>query len=128
MLGKRYVDVMRGQLDKLEGQLEHLSEVADRIAERLATGGALHIHDTGHLLNQELVNRAGGLMAMTPLQYSFSVHNPVSAKHAARPPLARRTCVSPSRTPPWMLARSEPRMCSSSVRCRAERRTSSIWR
>ncbi|NLN91088.1 MAG: sugar isomerase domain-containing protein [candidate division WS1 bacterium] len=87
MLGKRYVDVMRGQLDKLEGQLEHLSEVADRIAERLATGGALHIHDTGHLLNQELVNRAGGLMAMTPLQYSFSVHNPVSAKHAARPPI-----------------------------------------
>jgi len=25
MLGKRYVDVMSGQLDKLEGQLEHLT-------------------------------------------------------------------------------------------------------
>lgn len=85
MLGKRYLDVMRGQLDKLEGQLGLLSDAAEQIAECLAAGGAVHIHDTGHLLNQELVNRAGGLMAMTPLQYSFSVHNPVSARHAARP-------------------------------------------
>lgn len=85
MLGRQYIGVMRGQLDKLEGQLQHLVEVADLIAERLAAGGALHIHDTGHMLNQELVNRAGGLMAMTPLQYSFTVHNPVSAKHGARP-------------------------------------------
>jgi uncharacterized phosphosugar-binding protein len=84
MLGKQYVDIMRGQLDKIEAQLDHIGEVADAIADRLAAGGALHIHDTGHLLNQELVNRAGGLMAMTPLQYSFSVHNPVSAKHGGR--------------------------------------------
>jgi uncharacterized phosphosugar-binding protein len=84
MLGQRYIERLRKMLDDHEGQLPAIGGAAEAIAERLAAGGALHIYDTGHLLNQELVHRAGGLLAMTPLQFSMAVNNPVSAKHAAR--------------------------------------------
>jgi uncharacterized phosphosugar-binding protein len=85
MLGERYIERLRTLLSFMEDQqLPTIRDAAEAIAERLATGGALHIHDTGHLLNQELVHRAGGLLAMTPLQFGMSVNNPVSAKHAAR--------------------------------------------
>lgn len=84
MLGLRYLDRLRTLLDHHQGQLGPIGDAAEAIAERLANGGALHVYDTGHLLNQELVHRAGGLLAMTPLQFGMSVTNPVSAKHAAR--------------------------------------------
>jgi len=86
MLGLRYLDRLRALLDNHREQLDAIGEAAEAIATRLADGGALHVYDTGHLLNQELVHRAGGLLAMTPLAFGMSVNNPVSAKHAARKP------------------------------------------
>jgi len=86
MQGKRYLDVVRRLLDTIETEtMPVIEKAANAVAERLASGGALHIYDTGHMLNQELVHRAGGLFAMTPLQFGLTVHNPVGPVHAARP-------------------------------------------
>ncbi len=85
MLGQRYIARLRGLLDFMENdQLGTIHAAAEAVADRLVAGGALHIYDTGHLLNQELVHRAGGLLAMIPLQFGMSLNNPVSEKHAAR--------------------------------------------
>lgn len=96
MLGAQYLTRMRGFLDELaERRLPEIERAAEAVADRLAAGGALHVHDTGHMLNQELVHRAGGLFAIAPLQFQLSVHNPVSPLHAARPRTAsevERTC------------------------------------
>ena len=86
LLGSKYIEQVRAHLDRIESeQLPRIREAADLIAQRLAAGGALHIHDSGHMLNHELVHRAGGLFAMVPFQYSFTVNDPVSPVHTGRP-------------------------------------------
>lgn len=58
-------------------QAGNIQKAADLMAESVAHGGAIHIHDTGHIINAELISRAGGLMLMKQLQYSFTINNPV---------------------------------------------------
>ncbi len=78
MLAKRYLEVIRGLLDRIqETQLQPIDAAAEMIVKSVLSGGAWHLHDTGHLVSQELVHRAGGLLMVTPLTYSFGVHDPV---------------------------------------------------
>jgi len=80
MLATDYLNVIREVLDRIQHtQLERIDQGAEWIADSAVAGGAWHLHDTGHMVSQELVHRAGGLLMIAPLTYSFGVHNPVRA-------------------------------------------------
>ncbi|MBM3497285.1 MAG: sugar isomerase domain-containing protein [Armatimonadetes bacterium] len=80
MLAVDYLNVVREVLDRIQQtQLEGIDEAAALIAASAVDGGAWHLHDTGHMVSQELIHRAGGLLLITPLTYSFGVNNPVRA-------------------------------------------------
>jgi uncharacterized phosphosugar-binding protein len=53
-------------------QSEALRRAGELIAEAAKAGGGLHIYDTGHC-SHEPIHRAGGLLMMAPLRFSFSV-------------------------------------------------------
>ena len=78
MLAADYLDAIREVLARIEQtQLDSIDRAAELVAESALAGGVWHLHDTGHLVSQELVHRAGGLMLVAPLTYSFGVNNPV---------------------------------------------------
>jgi len=54
-----------------------IDEAAKMISEAIASGKAIHFYDTGHMLDSELIGRAGGLMAFKPLRVHFDVQNDV---------------------------------------------------
>lgn len=80
---------MRGQyfqkLNSLIAQIEQtqgeaMGEAAQVIASAMAAGKCVHLFDTGHMLDSELVNRAGGLTAFRALRFQFDVNNEVRAR------------------------------------------------
>jgi uncharacterized phosphosugar-binding protein len=86
MLAIDYLNQIRALFERIEQtQMDKINAAADMIADSMATGGALHIFDTGHMLNQELVNRVGGFMALAPLTFGINVNDPVPVKLQNRP-------------------------------------------
>lgn len=74
----RYFEATQAVIDKVkETQRENIDKAAGILANCVARGGAIHIYDTGHMLDSELIGRAGGLFLMKPLRYSLKVDNPV---------------------------------------------------
>lgn len=67
-------------------QRETIIKAAEAIAQSLANKGVLAVMDTGHMLKYEALNRAGGLMVITPFAYSLQVDNPVDQRPAALSP------------------------------------------
>ncbi|MCC6143038.1 MAG: sugar isomerase domain-containing protein [Candidatus Hydrogenedentes bacterium] len=58
------------------GERAAIVAAAEAVAASLANQGAIHVMDTGHLLRHEAYFRAGGLMAIAPLSYEFTLENP----------------------------------------------------
>lgn len=54
-------------------QRDAIDAAAGLIAQTVAARGVVHVHDTGHMIGQELVARTGGLVAFRRLEYSSSV-------------------------------------------------------
>ena len=78
MLAQDWLNAVRDVLKRIEEtQMDKIDQAAQWIAESAADGGAWHLHDTGHMVSQELIHRAGGLLLINPLTYSFGVNNPV---------------------------------------------------
>jgi len=65
-------------------RMAQIEAAADACARCLMARGVVHIHDTGHLVSAELVNRAGGLVAFTRLNLGLNIDNP--NKHRATQP------------------------------------------
>jgi uncharacterized phosphosugar-binding protein len=70
------------QLKELIHRIEHeqspnMDVAADTITEATANGNCIHIYDTGHILDSELINRAGGMSNFKPLRVKFEIENPV---------------------------------------------------
>lgn len=73
MQGRAYVAAIRRLTDRFEDrELDHLADLARRVAEAVMAGSAIHFYDNGHMLNHELFNRAGGL----PLLTRFGIAGP----------------------------------------------------
>lgn len=76
MLIAKYFEAMKGKIDEIEkvesGNIAHAAEIC---VESIAHGGVVHIHDTGHMLNTELIHRAGGLVGMSPFSFAMNVNN-----------------------------------------------------
>lgn len=82
MLGKlaqEYWKETQRILDEIyHSQQDAIEQAADLISNTLIEGGQLHLWDTGHTIGNEAVNRAGGLMAMTPLQFDLKIINTIA--------------------------------------------------
>lgn len=84
-LGQHYGHALRQVLDEIDRtQMASIREAAAWIASSLAAGGAVHLFDTGHMLNHEAVGRSGGLMAITPLQLRVEVTHPARSRSTVR--------------------------------------------
>lgn len=60
-----------------ESQREKCIEAGKVIADAAAQGNCIHIFDSGHIVNRELIDRGGGLMLWRPFKYKLEVENPV---------------------------------------------------
>lgn len=81
MLVDSYKQAIRSAFDKVDAtQTENMEKAADLIAEAVKNGGNVHVFDTGHIINSELINRAGGLALLKSIQYTFTVTDPVREK------------------------------------------------
>ena len=58
-------------------QSEAIAVAARLIADSVQAGGCVHVFDTGHLLNAELIYRAGGAALVRAFKYSLSVEDAV---------------------------------------------------
>jgi uncharacterized phosphosugar-binding protein len=86
MLIERYFEAVQAHLAKLAKQVEPVQQAARLCADTLGNGGAVHIFDSGHLVSHELVNRAGGLVALNHLSFNLTVTNPVKNRPEVPPP------------------------------------------
>lgn len=88
MLALRLLNSFREQFDLLErNQLQVIDRAAEAVASSVMNGGAWHVHDTGHIVDAELVHRGGGLMFIRPFSWSFTVNDPVPWVRRERPPV-----------------------------------------
>jgi len=76
------MEIYYNKIDKLlhrvrETQSKKIKMAAEVIVDSILNGGAVHVFDTGHIINSELIYRAGGLLLLKPLKYVFNVENPV---------------------------------------------------
>ena len=78
MLIDKYYDTIDELMTKVKTtQRENCIAAGKLIADSVAKGGAVHIYDTGHIINSELVERGGGLMLYKALKYQFHIEDPV---------------------------------------------------
>ncbi len=58
-------------------QKEKMLKAAALIAQAVDGGACVHIHDSGHIIDAELIYRGGGLILYKPFKYHLTVDNPV---------------------------------------------------
>lgn len=61
----------------ITSQRKNIEEASRLIVECVKNGGNVHVFDTGHIINSELICRAGGLAFLKPLKYTLTVEDPV---------------------------------------------------
>lgn len=78
MLMDRYWQEIAGLYDKVKTtQRENIIRAGQIIAEAVDNGACVHIHDTGHIIDSELIYRGGGLILYKKFKYNLTVENPV---------------------------------------------------
>jgi uncharacterized phosphosugar-binding protein len=80
MLIERYFSRLKEHIEQVEGQTPAIQQAAKLCADALERGGSLHIFDSGHMVSQELVHRAGGLAALNALTFQLVVNHVVRAR------------------------------------------------
>lgn len=86
MLIEDYFDIVQSKIAEIRAtESTKIAQVAQACADSIAGGGVLHIHDTGHMLNSELIGRAGGLVGFTPFSFGLNVANPNSFRERTSP-------------------------------------------
>jgi len=86
VLAIRLLDSFREQFDRIQNeQIDLIDQAAAAVVKSVTNGGAWHVHDTGHIIDRELIHRGGGLMFIRPLSWNFGVHDPVPKSRQNRP-------------------------------------------
>jgi len=81
MLLDRYWETINELYEKIRTtQRENIVSAGKIIAEAVDKGGCIHIHDTGHIIDAELIGRGGGLMLYKQFKYNLNVDNPVRTR------------------------------------------------
>jgi len=71
-----YFDAISEKIAEIRaGESDNIAHVAEVCAHSIEAGGVIHMHDTGHMLNSEMVGRAGGLVVITPFTFGLNVSN-----------------------------------------------------
>lgn len=58
-------------------QRDNIVKAGRMIADAVAGGACVHVHDTGHIIDSELIFRGGGLILYKRFKYGLNVENPV---------------------------------------------------
>lgn len=86
MLKDKWFDQMRRLIAHFEGEGKpQIEAAAQLIFDSVTTGGALHIHDSGHMLMREAIGRAGGMYMVNALEFGLSINNPVRPRANRKP-------------------------------------------
>ncbi|MCL2664366.1 MAG: sugar isomerase domain-containing protein [Defluviitaleaceae bacterium] len=81
MLLETYWTEVNGLYSRIRStQRENIISAGKMIADSAANGGCIHIHDTGHIIDAELVGRGGGLLLYKQFKYNLHVDNPVRTR------------------------------------------------
>ncbi|NLB46083.1 MAG: SIS domain-containing protein, partial [Clostridiaceae bacterium] len=57
MLKEKFSDVIKQLFEQIEnGQREAIEQASDLIVASVSNKGAVHVYDTGHIINSELIN------------------------------------------------------------------------
>jgi uncharacterized phosphosugar-binding protein len=71
-----YFDALIAQIEEIRREeSDTLRRAAEATAKSLASGGVIHLFDTGHMITQEFNQRAGGLVAFTPFSFNMNVQS-----------------------------------------------------
>lgn len=85
LLKKKFFQEISSLIDKIETEQDgNINKAAQIISNAIADGKAIHLYDTGHILDSELIGRAGGLMCFRRLRVDFSVQNVVRKRPGDR--------------------------------------------
>ncbi|HBN82876.1 MAG TPA: hypothetical protein DDZ89_03445 [Clostridiales bacterium] len=78
MLLDRYWESINTLVDKVKStQRENIEKAGKLIAELVDQGACVHICDSGHIIDSELIYRGGGLILYKKFKYNLVVDNPV---------------------------------------------------
>ena len=78
MLLDQYDSKVDGLLKKVrDTQRENVEKAGKMIAQAVREGACVHVHDTGHIIDSELIYRGGGLAIYKKFKYALTVENPV---------------------------------------------------
>jgi len=67
----------------VRAQKDAITAAGKMIADVAGGGGSVHIHDTGHIIDAELIGRGGGLIMYKQFKYNLNVINPVRKRDRA---------------------------------------------
>ena len=78
MLLDKYNEHVDALIEKVRTtQRENIIAAGKMIAEAVKDGACVHIHDTGHIIDSELIFRGGGLLMYKQFKYKLEVIDPV---------------------------------------------------
>ena len=80
MLIEQYFSALQAKIAEIAADPEPIRQAADLCSQALANGGVIHVFDSGHMVSSELINRAGGLVALSALSFQLNVVNPVKSR------------------------------------------------
>jgi len=88
MLKERFYDASANLFESIrESQKANIEAAGQIMADSVANGGCIHMFDTGHIIDSELLNRAGGLVLLRRFRY----HNAVESSAKKRPMTGKNT-------------------------------------
>ena len=90
MLIEQYLETIQTKIAEIAARPEPIRQAARLCADALAHGGALHVFDSGHMISSELINRAGGLVAISGLSFNLNVINNVKTRANSPAPADNR--------------------------------------
>ena len=75
---ERYTNRINEQFEKVETtQRDAIIAVGNMIAEKVKDGAAVHVFDSGHIINAELIGRGGGVFFLKRFMYHLDVTDDV---------------------------------------------------
>jgi uncharacterized phosphosugar-binding protein len=83
MLINNYFEALQAKIAEIAADLGPIQRAARICSDALAHGGVIHVYDSGHMVSSELINRAGGLVALSGLSISLNVINSVKSRPAS---------------------------------------------
>ena len=82
MLINQYFEALQAKIAEIAADQEPIQKAVAVCSEALTHAGVIHVFDSGHMVSSELINRAGGLVAMSQLSFNLNVINPVKNRSA----------------------------------------------